>query len=280
MNRLEEVSEPFADAQTIARRDWQRLCSHHGEILDVPLIFVKVMERGDEENQHRYFAAPVSADPRLTPWDRIMLITICRLYDSYADANRVVIGLEAAGIALSETSLISNNSDTWYRTGKASNVVALRKQGASGDTATIGKFEGAAVGVAIGATAATAASLVTMLALPGVGAVVGAGWLAALLGSMAIGGATGGLLGALTNAGISEEDAHVFVEGVRRGGTLVAARVLPTDVPRVEAMMNQSAVKLGERCDLYRKSGWQAFDPSAVPYTADQVRSERALHAH
>jgi hypothetical protein len=165
------------------------------------LIFVKVMERGDEENQHRHFAAPVSADPRLTPWDRIMLITICRLY-------------------------------------------------------------------------------VTMLALPGVGAVVDAGWLAALLGSMAIGGATGGLLGALTNAGISEEDAHVFVEGVRRGGTLVAARVSPTDVPRVEAMMNQSAVKLGERCDLYRKSGWQAFDPSAVPYTADQVRSERALHAH
>lgn len=97
---------------------------------------------------------------------------------------------------------------------------------------------------------------------------------------MAIGGATGGLLGALTNAGISAEDAHVFVEGVRRGGTLVAARVLPTDVPRVEAMMNQSAVKLWERCDLYRKSGWQAFDPSAVPYTADQVRSERALHAH
>ncbi|MET3970598.1 hypothetical protein [Bradyrhizobium sp. S3.9.1] len=209
-----------------------------------------------------------------------MLITICRLYDSYADANRVVIGLEAAGIALSETSLISNNSDSWCRTGKASNVVALRKQGASGDAATIGKFEGAAVGVAIGTTAATAASLVTMLALPGVGAVVGAGWLAALLGSMAIGGATGGLLGALINAGIGEEDAHVFVEGVRRGGTLVAARVSPTEVPRVEAMMNRSAVKLAERCDLYRKSGWQAFDPSAMPYTADQVRSERTLHAH
>ena len=258
----------------------KKLCSHHGEILDVPLIFVKVMERGDEENQRHHFAAPVSADPRLTPWDRVVLIAICRLYDSYADANRVVIGLEAAGIAPSETSLISNNSDTWCRPGNACNVVPLRKQGASRDTATSGKFESAAVGGAIGATAATAASLVTMLALPGVGAVVGAGWLAALLGSMAIGGATGGLLGALTKAGISEEDAHVFVEGVRRGGTLVAARVLPTDVPRVEAMMNQSAVKLGERCDLYRKSGWQAFDPFAVPYTADQVRSERALHAH
>jgi hypothetical protein len=208
-----------------------------------------------------------------------MPITICRLYDSYADADRVVVGLQAAGIAPGETSVISNNSDSWYRTGQGANVVALRKQGASGDATATGKFEGAAVGVAIGATVATAASLVTMLALPGVGAVVGAGWLAALLGSMAIGGATGGLLGALTNAGISEEDAHVFVEGVRRGGTLVAARISPTDVPRVEAMMNQSAVKLEERCDLYRKCGWQAFDPAAVPYTADQVRSERALHA-
>jgi hypothetical protein len=70
-----------------------------------------------------------------------------------------------------------------------------------------------------------------------------------------------------------------FLEGVRRGGTLVAARVPETELPRVEAMMNHSAVNLRERCDLYRKSGWQAFDPNAVPYTADQVRSERALHA-
>lgn len=209
-----------------------------------------------------------------------MLTTVCRLYDSYADANRVVLGLKAAGIAIAETSVISNNSDSWYRAGQPANAVALQKQGASGDAAASGKFEGAVVGVAIGATAATAASLVTMLALPGVGAVVGAGWLAALLGGLAIGGATGGLLGALTNAGIGEEDAHVFVEGVRRGGTLIAARLSPTEVTRVEAMMNQSAVKLVERCDLYRKTGWQAFDPAAMPYTADQVRSERALHAH
>src|SRR5258706_1175537 len=199
-----------------------------------------------------------------------MLITICRLYDSYTDAHRVVLMLEAAGLPPSETSEISNNSDTWYSAAKTANVVPLRD----------GKVEGAAIGAAIGATAATAASLVTMLAIPGVGAVVGAGWLAAVLGSIAIGGVTGGLLGALTNAGISEEDAQVFVEGVGRGGTLVAARVPQTEVPRVEAMMNQSAVKLQERCELYRKSGWQSFDPNAVPYTADQVRSERALHAH
>ena len=207
-----------------------------------------------------------------------MLITICRLYDSYNDANRVVLMIEAAGLPASETSVISNNSDTWYSAPHNAGVVPIRKEGASSKAE--GKFEGAAIGAAIGATVATAASLITILAIPGVGAVVGAGWLAALLGSMAIGGVAGGLLGALTNADISEEDAQVFVEGVRRGGTLVAARVPQAEVPRIEAMMNQSAVNLGERRELYRRSGWQCFDPNAVPYTADQVRSERALHAH
>jgi hypothetical protein len=208
-----------------------------------------------------------------------MPITIC-LYDSQADARRVIFALAVAGLPPSETSVISNNSDTWYRATESKNVVSLRKQGTSSETARDGKFEGAAVGAAIGATAATAASLVTMLALPGIGAVVGVGWLAAMLGSMAIGGVTGGLLGALTNAGISEEDAHVFAEGVRRGGTLVATRVPPVDVPRIEPIMNRSAVRLQERCELYRRSGWQAFDPNAVPYTADQVRNERALHTN
>jgi hypothetical protein len=61
---------------------------------------------------------------------------------------------------------------------------------------------------------ATAASLVTMLAIPGVGAVVGAGGRGSV-GQHGDGGRRG-LLG-LTNAGINEEDAQVFVEGVRRG---------------------------------------------------------------
>src|ERR1700730_15525466 len=209
--------------------------------------------------------------------DRVMLITICRLYDSYTDANRVVVMLEAASLPPSETSVISNNSDTWYSATKTANVVPVRNNGAS--SKADGKVEGATLGAAIGAAAATAASLVTMLAIPGVGAVVGGGWLAALLGSIAIGGVAGGLLGALTNAGISEEDAQVYVEGVRRGGALVIAKVLQSGLPRIEAIMNQCAVKLEERRELYRKSGWQSFDPTAVPYTADQVRCERALHA-
>jgi hypothetical protein len=202
-----------------------------------------------------------------------MMVTICRLYDSYVDANLVIVTLETAGVLPSETSAISNNSDAWYRPAKTTGIEPVQKDRASSEAG--GKIEGAAVG----ATAATATSLITMLAIPGIGAVVGVGWLAAILGSMAVGGVAGGLLGALTNAGISEQDAQVFVEGVRRGGTLVTTRVPRADVPRIETIMNRGAVKLEERCDLYRKSGWQSFNPNAVPYSADQVRGERSLHA-
>jgi len=106
--------------------------------------------------------------------------------------------------------------------GTTETVVPARKDetGSKGG----GKVEGAAIGVAIGATRKPqlpASSPCWRFQVSA--AIVGAGWLAAVLGSMAIGGVTGGLLGALTNAGISEEDAQVYVEGVRRGGTLVAA---------------------------------------------------------
>ena len=45
-----------------------------------------------------------------------MLVTICRLYDSYADASRVIVALEAVGVPPSETSLISNNADNAHAT--------------------------------------------------------------------------------------------------------------------------------------------------------------------
>jgi hypothetical protein len=210
-----------------------------------------------------------------------MPITICRLYDSCADASRAIIALKVAGLLPSETGVISNNSDAWYNVAERANIVSLQKRGIgseTSETASDRKLEGGAIGAAIAITAPTEARLVTMPVLPGIGAVVGVGWLAVMLGNMAIGGVTGGLLGALTNAGVSEDDAHVFVEGLRRGGTLVAGRVPPTGVPRIEPIMDRSAVKLQQRCELYRRSGWQAFDPNATPYTANQVRSERALH--
>jgi hypothetical protein len=43
-----------------------------------------------------------------------MAVTISRLYDRYADAERAVTALESAGIPNSDISIVANNSDEWY----------------------------------------------------------------------------------------------------------------------------------------------------------------------
>jgi hypothetical protein len=109
---------------------------------------------------------------------------------------------------------------------------------------------------------------------------VASGWLAAVLAGVgAVGGAgIGGLVGAPTSVDVSQADAELYAEGVRRGGTVVTARVPEQDARRVASVMDRPAVDIRKRKAEYRQSGWRAFDPNAAPYTADQVRSERELH--
>jgi hypothetical protein len=212
-----------------------------------------------------------------------MTVTISRLYDTYAAAAEAVRSLEAAGVPRSDISIVSNNADNWYSTTSAttqaprSGIVDRDRDGRDD------RAEGAETGAGIGATAGGIVGLLTglgLLAIPGVGPVVAAGWLAATAAGAAAGGAAGGILGALTQAGTSEEDARVYAEGVRRGGTLVSARVSDADRPRLEATLDRSAVNIGERGAAWRKSGWQTFDPNAAPYSADQVRKERDLYGN
>ena len=91
----------------------------------------------------------------------------------------------------------------------------------------------------------------------------------------AVGGTAGGIIGALMQAGTSKEDAYMHAEGVRRGGTLVSARVADGDRARYEAMLDRSSVNIRDRGSAWRKAGWQNFDPNAAPYTAEQIRNER-----
>ena len=85
-------------------------------------------------------------------------------------------------------------------------------------------------------------------------------------------------MGALTEAGVSKEEAPLYAEGVRRGGTLVSARVPDADRARLEAILNQSAVNLRDRSAAWQKSGWKTFDPTSKPYGSDEVRKERQLY--
>ncbi len=122
-----------------------------------------------------------------------------------------------------------------------------------------------------------------MLAIPGLGPVVAAGWLAstaagAVIGAIA-GGATGGLVGALKHAGESDEDAQVYAEGVRRGGTLVSVKVDENEVAAATlALDGANAVSASARGSAYREQGWSGFNEAASPFSPDDIRTERSRY--
>ena len=115
-----------------------------------------------------------------------------------------------------------------------------------------------------------------LLAIPGLGPVVAAGWLAATAVGAAAGAATGGLVGALVGAGVSHGEAEVYSESVRRGGTLVSVRVPDEDASRIQAILDRfKPIDPAVRGAEYRKAGWNDLRPEggALPAERDRDRA-------
>ena len=201
---------------------------------------------------------------------------ISRLYDNYSDAARAVSELERAGVPHDDISLVANNSEGWYSDDDRGSR-RVDRDGDGVDDRAEGAGAGAGIGAALGGTAGLLAGL-GLLAIPGLGPVVAAGWLASTAALALAGGTAGGIIGALTQAGVSEDEANVYAEGVRRGGTLVTARVPDGERSRYEAVLDRSAVNVRERASMYQQGGWSRFDPNAPAYTDEQVRRERELY--
>ncbi|MCP3401893.1 MULTISPECIES: hypothetical protein [unclassified Bradyrhizobium] len=202
-----------------------------------------------------------------------MTTTISRLYDNYSDAERAVTRLESAGVPHSDISIVANNSDNWY--GSQRGKVDRDRDGV--DDRAEGAGAGAGIGAGLGGAAGLLAGL-GLLALPGLGPVVAAGWLASTAAGAAAGAATGGIVGALTQAGVSKEDASRYAEGVRRGGTLVSAKVPDNDRARLDALLHERSVNLQERSSAWQKAGWSDFDAASPPLSPDDIGRERELY--
>lgn len=189
--------------------------------------------------------------------------THSRVYDTYAQAEKAVRDLEAAGVASSDISVVANQT--------------ARDSYATGDDGS-STASGAGVGAVVGGGAGLLAGL-GMLAIPGIGPVVAAGWLAATALGAVVGSAAGGLVGALMESGVPEEDAHVYSEAVRRGGTLLTVR---SNQPgnRIEAILDgYDPIDPASRRNEYQQSGWTQFDPSAPAYRPDQSEGDRNRRA-
>ncbi len=182
--------------------------------------------------------------------------TVARAYDSLDDALHVVRALEAAGIAHGQISVVGTHAEDLSHHG----LGPATETGVSAG-ATVGTLLGGGVGLLAGLGA---------LAIPGVGPLIAAGWLVATLAGAGVGAAAGtaagGLLGSLAELGVTEEDAHVYAEGLRRGGALVTVRTDEDDAPRVESLlMHRAPVDPATRRLEYSATGWAGvFEPPAT----------------
>lgn len=206
-----------------------------------------------------------------------MTQTLTHVYNDYASAEQAVRELKAAGLGDSHIGIVASNADGWHKPG-SNDVDPKHDKDRDGKD---DRAEGAATGGGLGAIAGGAAGVAAglgMLAIPGVGPVVAAGWLASLAAGAVAGGATGGIIGALVESGTSKENAALYAEALRRGGAIVTAKVSDDDAPKYKAIMSRNDVDMASRADVYRKSGWNGYDPAAPVYTPDEIRRERELY--
>ena len=205
--------------------------------------------------------------------------TIAHLYDTYETAQRVVNELEAAGFSHDHVSIVANQSSTGtdYTSTTGTMAGTTTTDTVAPEAAKTGAGTGASLGTILGGGAGLLAGI-GALAIPGVGPVIAAGWLVATLTGAGAGAAAGGLLGSLTGAGVSETDANVYAEGVRRGSTLVTVRAEDAQAGEAESIMHRyTPVDVAERGAAYRSTGeWERFDESRGTLTPEELSAERA----
>lgn len=173
-----------------------------------------------------------------------MTRTLTRTYDNYETARSVVEQLESAGVSSNDISVVG-------RAGSADETNAT---------------EGAGIGAGIGGAAGLLAGI-GMLAIPGIGPVVAAGWLASTAAGAVAGAAAGGLVGSFVKEGHDQEEAHYYAETVRRGGSVISVRTAPQHEATVQAILDGATpIDRVAREAEYRAGGWERFDENAGPY--------------
>jgi uncharacterized membrane protein len=163
-----------------------------------------------------------------------MTKTVVALFDNIQQAHDAVRDLNTTGISRENISLVSNDVEGTYSQQLDRDAQSNLE---TSDTAeNIGK--GAGAGAVIGGLGGLVVGL-GALAIPGIGPVVAAGPIATTLAGAGVGAVAGGLVGALVDIGVPEEDAKLYSEGVRRGGTLLTVQADEQQVDQVIDMLNQ-----------------------------------------
>lgn len=159
---------------------------------------------------------------------------VSAVFDSRTEAEQAVADLRAAGVRDEAISIIAQHNGQNTTTDGG---------GADSDGDNDGLVKGLVGGAGLGALAGIAA-----LAIPGVGPFVAAGAIAqSAIGGAAVtgavlGAAAGGLTGALTDHGVSDEDARYYEGRINSGGVFVSVDTSSAGISPTSALdvMNRS----------------------------------------
>jgi hypothetical protein len=187
------------------------------------------------------------------------------LFDESEVADRAVKDLIAAGFDHRKISILTADPH-----GKLYRHYAEEPAGTmAGEGAAVGVTSGAIIGGIIGLLIGVGLFFVPI-------GLVAAGPIAGLLAGGTLGAATGGVLGGLIGVGISEKDADIYAECIRRGGTLLTVEAAELDTLRAHEILNRDgAVDINDRALRYREEGFLRYDPNAPSYTPEQADQER-----
>ena len=168
---------------------------------------------------------------------------IVSAFDSRLEAERAVDDLEQAGFTLADIGFALRGSDV-KRGGMITDAVGAKDEAG----AATGAVTGGMVGGLLGAAAA--------MLIPGIGPVMAGGILASSLGYAAAGVAVGGILGAMTGAGLSEEEAEFYQKEFNAGRAIVTVRSSDRDAEAVTILRRHGGY------DMH--TGAMAIAPQAV----------------
>jgi uncharacterized membrane protein len=197
-----------------------------------------------------------------------MAKNVVGLFDDRVTAETAIQDLVDAGFERGRISAVAADSE-----GKLFKEQVDASGSFVGEGASAGITSGAVVGGLLGLLIGAGLIFVPV-------GVVAAGPIAGLIAGSAAGAAAGGVIGALIGLGIPEEDANVYAEGVRRGGTLLVVQAEDAEVDRVHAILDRDgAVDIEDRGFLYREEGFDRHNHEEPVYSEEQAAAERARYA-
>lgn len=188
--------------------------------------------------------------------------TVVGVFSAMADARRAARELEEIGIPNGAISLIAGNQTDKHRQYLDE---SKRESKTAGAAAASGASFGGGVGIL--------ASLV-VLAIPGVGPILGGGAIVTILTGLGIGAAGGGLIAAFHDMAIPHDEAPLYEEAVRRGELLLVAQIDDPMEPRVADIMTTSGARnIQDMADTWREEGWSGPKSDPHPYVLDSTVS-------